>query len=695
MTGAKASVDQQVLTANAAPVFPVADGVMAGQIRAYDWASTPLGPLKDWSSALRIIVDLMLASKFPQCLFWGEELIAIYNDAYIPLLGDKTNSLGVGYRETWPEVWDSMKPIVDKALAGQSTFIADHHLPLNRYGELEDAWFTFCYSPVRDENGVIAGIMDTVVETTEKVLAEQSLANDRKSFMQLFEQSPTFMGFLRGPHHRIDHTNPGYMQLIGHRDVIGKTIAEALPEAVGQGFVAMLDQVYATGEAITAHGARYDMQAEPGGPIVERYVDFVYQPIIEADGEVSGILVQGMDVTDRTKAQQAVIEARNAAEDANLAKSQFLANMSHEIRTPMNAIVGLSTILSTSRPLTDEQYELLRILKVSADSLMTLISDLLDLSKIEAQSVQLERIPFSLDRIIADIASVVAMPTRAKGLSFTCDTDAVDDRLFIGDPTRLRQIVLNLCTNAVKFTEDGSIHVAVTTAPLTSTMETVSIVVSDSGIGIPADKLDSIFHKFVQADTSINRKYGGTGLGLAITRNLAELMGGEIRVTSEAGIGSTFELRVPLEVADREAVAEMNDLFFTPAEDIPAEDGLKVLLVEDYEPNILVATTFLQRFGYQVDIAVHGGQAIEKTKHHNYRVVLMDVQMPGIDGLEATRQIRSREKAEGKARVPIIGITAHALAEDRERCLAAGMDDYLSKPFDPEDLRLRIEDLTK
>ncbi len=404
------------------------------------------------------------------------------------------------------------------------------------------------------------------------------------------------------------------------------------------------------------------------------------------------------DYMQRQKeAEAALIAARNAAEAANIAKTEFLANMSHEIRTPMNAVIGLSHILAMSKPLTLKQQEYIKTLSMSADALMALINDLLDIAKIEARTLELEHVPFSLGALIEDVATMLAVKVREKKLTFTSDCAAIDGWMFIGDPTRLRQILLNLCSNAMKFTESGGIHVAVDCHERDGDRVEVKIDVCDTGIGIAADKLDSIFDKFVQADASINRKYGGTGLGLAITKTLTEIMGGEIHLTSTPGEGSCFSVVMPLKRAAADA-AGSTGASAAGSPGVPRANGKtrpRVLLVEDYAPNVLVATAFLEEFGYDTDVAGNGQEAIDKVRAGSlYALVLMDVQMPGMNGLQCTRLIRDLEASEGRKPLTVIGMTAHALAGDRELCLDAGMDDYIAKPFSPDDLRAKLENRT-
>ena len=387
---------------------------------------------------------------------------------------------------------------------------------------------------------------------------------------------------------------------------------------------------------------------------------------------------------------QRMTDARKRAEEASLAKTEFLANMSHEIRTPMNAIIGLSNLLSMSRPLTGRQQEFVSTLSASANGLLELINDLLDIAKIEANSIELEQRPFNLDQLVHEVASMMSLRVKEKGLTFTSSDQCIEGRSFVGDATRIRQIILNLCSNAVKFTEKGGVHVAIDChATDDPTVETICVAVTDTGIGIDPEKVDHVFGKFVQADSSITRKYGGTGLGLAITKTLTEIMGGTIKVESRLGIGSTFTVCLPLPVANV-SVGVNNDEATADA-GAPQEDSRPVvLIVEDYAPNVLVAQSYLDTLGFRSDVADSGIEAIEKRKRSDYHAILMDVQMPGMNGFEATHLIREFERREGLDAIPIIGVTAHALAGDRERCLAAGMDEYLSKPFAPAELNAKV-----
>ncbi|HCF7702838.1 TPA: response regulator [Pseudomonas aeruginosa] len=409
-------------------------------------------------------------------------------------------------------------------------------------------------------------------------------------------------------------------------------------------------------------------------------------PILD-DGEIGDLarhinnLASGLDRASREQEQaiSQLISAREEAEQANRAKSDFLAMMSHELRTPMNGVLGMLQLLETTEQ-TREQAEYTALATESTEHLLKVINDILDFSRIERGALELECIPFNLLELVQGSALVFQHSAQQRGLALELQIQAGLENIEVcGDPTRIRQILVNLLGNALKFTEEGAIHLSLEWQALDHDVLWLTCAVHDSGIGISPERLEHMFDAFQQADSSISRRYGGTGLGLAIARTLAERMGGTLQAESKEGSGSTFTLEIPLPFQQSPAHRQQ-----AAGDAAPVAAGQEILLVEDNPVNQTVIEAMLRSLGYRVTLVADGIQAVRSAERQRYDAILMDCRLPVLDGYSATREIRAQENGR---QVPIIALTANALQGDRENCLQAGMNDYLAKLFKRAELQ--------
>ncbi|MDR6844375.1 CheR family methyltransferase [Flavobacterium granuli] len=519
--------------------------------------------------------------------------------------------------------------------------------------------------------------LEIQLEVEKKVL--KLIEDSNKRYNMMLMQSPFSFAILKGKDMIIALANDSIKEIWGKGSIIeGNPIMSILPELKDGPIPKMLDDAYTKG--VAQEGYELLVPLMRNGKLDNVYFNFVYQPYLDADGTILGVTIIAYEVTAQINLKDELIEARRIAEqntkiaeNALKSKQQFLSNMSHEIRTPMNAIIGFTNVVLKT-DLNKEQKEFISAIKSSGSALIVLINDILDLAKVDAGKMAFDKKNFNIFESIADIFYLFESKCSEKNLKLEQQYDTRIPEYIVGDSIRLRQIILNLISNAIKFTSKGKIILRVQMLKEDLEKTTIEFTLTDTGIGIPKNKLATIFDNFEQASTEISRLYGGTGLGLAIVKQLVEHQGGTLIVKSEEGKGSTFGFIMDFGKFCVEAPTEAENIQNT----IEGLENIKVLVAEDVPLNQLLIKIILEEFGFQCDIAENGKVAIEKLKENSYDIILMDILMPEMNGFEATDYIRNIMNS----KIPIIALTADVTTVDVQKSKTVGMNDYISKPID-------------
>ncbi|MBX2896545.1 MAG: PAS domain S-box protein [Cyclobacteriaceae bacterium] len=629
---------------------------------------------------LRTIIDNIPVNIYVKNL-QSQKILA--NKAEYEYLGAKTEAeiLGKSDIELYPSESAALSIAEDKRVFTGESIVNVETLNMRKDGS--QCWFLISKVPLRDENQNIIGLVGISIDITESKLAREEVARKEKLYRLVSENSHDVVSL-----HKLDGTfeyiSSACLDLHGYspEEMIGRLgtdfiYAEDAAKILSS--VGHLQDKMQNRESIEP--MQFRIATKHRGLV---WVENVIKPVY-TNNELTGFQSTVRDISARKLYEAALQEAKEKAENATKVKSQFLSMMSHEIRTPINGILGLTNLMLAENP-REDQLQRLSLLKFSGENLLSIINDVLDFSKAEAGKIILETIPFDLHEVARNVINILTLKANEKQIELSVSLDSKLPRYFAGDSVRLTQVLNNLVNNAIKFTEVGSVNVEIKSVQIGSHTHTIQFSITDTGIGIPSNKLNTIFESFTQANSDTTRKYGGTGLGLAITKNLVELMGGQLQVKSKMGEGSTFSFEVVMQEAFIESVpiSNLNT----------ASNSLRILVVDDNPVNQEVAAGFLKKWGHTVTLADGGKEAIEKIKTKKFDLVLMDLQMPAIDGYQATDSIRQLSESYFKS-VPIVALTASASTEVQQRITDHGMNGYLSKPFKPEDLKSIVDRYSK
>ncbi len=717
-------------------------GEMSALMREHDWSQTPVGPVAEWPQSLRTALSILLTSGYPMYIAWGQDFVQFYNDAYRPILGSTKHPAALGQRtpECFPEVWDFIGPMFGRVMTeGEATTLTDQLFLLDRNGYLEECYFTFSYSAIRDETGGVGGVFVTCLETTERVLGERRLQALRK----LSGAAPAISAALSldevlrlvaeqareiiGAHQAVaslmlDHNWAQAINAISLSDKYAQHRGgSTLP--CGPGIYSVVCQTNQprrmTQAELEAHPAwREGNGTGSGSDLSHQHPSargWLAAPLLGKDGRNIG-LIQLSDkcVGEFTEedeailvqlAQLASVAVENArlyheVQEASRLKDEFLAVVSHELRTPLNAMLGWTRILRGGKVEDSTLGQALKIIERNARVQSQLVEDLLDTARIVSGKLRLEIQPVEMRSVVEAALEIARPAAEAKSMTLNVDYDPQLEPI-LGDPNRLQQVVWNLLSNAIKFTsEGGRVEVRLNIAD-----SKLSLTVSDTGQGISPEFLPYIFDRFRQADASSSRRYGGLGLGLTLVRHLIELHGGTVSASSSGeGQGATFIVNLPVRAARSEDSAAL--LVQSSSKDtnsfdrLPSLKGLRVLVVDDEAETRNLLSTVLTRFGARVTAVASAVEALTALfavpAAERPAILVSDIVMPGEDGYTLIKQVRDMERIgePPEAPIPAVALTAYARVEDRMRALAAGFQMHLPKPIEPDELIAVVASLT-
>jgi signal transduction histidine kinase len=653
-----------------------AAGETGGLLLSTDWAATPLGPMEQWPQALRIAVSICLNSRFPMFVWWGDEAINIYNDAYIPVLGKRhPRAFGRPAQETWHEIWDVVGAQRQAVMQrGEPTWNERVLLVMERNGFPEDTWFTWSYSAIYNDDGSIGGVFCACTEETGRVHAERERdrlmreAQDAaRTLRTWFDNAPGFVALLRGPDFVFELVNKAYYQLVGHRHLEGLPAFEALPEVGNQGYFELLRHVYETGEPFIGRAMGLVLQRTPQAAPEERFIDLLYQPVRDAGGAIVGIFAQGHDVTEQ-------VQATSALEEANRRKDEFLATLAHELRNPL-APIRQAAVVAKTAPDAKRKGWALDVIERQVGHMALLLDDLLDVSRISRGKLPLRLAPVDLKSMV-DAAVETAWPlvdARKHRLEVELPPHPVQ---MLADPVRIAQVLSNLLSNAAKYTDPGG----TITLSAQERGGRLLLRVRDNGIGLSADTLETIFGMFSQVAASSELAQGGLGIGLALSRGLVQLHGGTLQARSDGpGKGSEFTVTLPLPLRTPEpAPADV-----APPPPARESRARKVLVADDNADALSTITLLLEMDGHEVHGAADGEQALKVAEALHPDVMILDIGMPHLNGHEVAARIRASEWGR---RALLIALTGWGQSHDQERARVAGFDHHCTKPVDIEQL---------